>query len=107
MPLRVRRRPDTGSLEIYGRVRPSGEKWGIRVRQVAGCNDPDLAREQAAMIERNIIRQHLLSGPHVVAPAKPAPLEEAVADQITEALSLLEPEARERVLLAVLAKDQS
>lgn len=59
MPLQIRRRPDTGSLEIYGRVRPAGAKTGIRVRQRAGSDDPALAREEAVAIEFEIIRRHL------------------------------------------------
>jgi integrase len=60
MPLQVRRRPDTGSLEIYGRVRPSGTKAGIRIRQRAGSDDEAIAREEAISIEREILRRHHL-----------------------------------------------
>jgi integrase len=60
MPLKVRRRRDTGSLEIYGRVRPSGTKIGIAVRQRAGSDNEAVAREEAVAIEREILRQHHL-----------------------------------------------
>lgn len=60
MPLQVRRRPDTGSLEIYGRVRPSGTTTGIRVRQRAGSDNEAIAREEAISIEREILRRHHL-----------------------------------------------
>ena len=50
MPLRVTRRPDTGALTIEGRVA------GIRVRRRAGSDDPRLAREEAALLEAQLLR---------------------------------------------------
>jgi integrase len=56
MPLKVRRRPDTGALEITGTVRPAGAKAGIRVRRRAGSDEIRLAREEAVTLEREILR---------------------------------------------------
>jgi integrase len=56
MPLKVEKRPDTGSLWIVGTVRPAGEVKGIRVRRRAGSDDPDLAREEAAALEAQLLR---------------------------------------------------
>ena len=56
MPLQVRRRPDTGSLEIYGTVKPAGAKVGIRIRKRPGSDDETLAREEAAALEAEILR---------------------------------------------------
>lgn len=60
MPLRVITRADTGTLWITGTVRPAGAAQGYRVRQRAGTDDEALAREEAAAIEREIIRNHHL-----------------------------------------------
>lgn len=60
MPLHIRRRRDTGSLEIYGTIRPAGEKVGFRVRVRAGSDDEALAREEAIAIERETLRNHHL-----------------------------------------------
>jgi integrase len=60
MPLRIRRRTDTGALEIYGTVRPAGEKTGFRVRCRAGSDDEATAREEAVHVEREILRRHHL-----------------------------------------------
>jgi hypothetical protein len=68
MPLRVIRRPDTGSLTICGRVRPAGEKTGIRIRQRAGSDDEAAAREEAAAIERKILHRHHNNGGALPAP---------------------------------------
>jgi integrase len=56
MPLRIRRRKDTGALEIYGTVRPAGAKVGVRVRERAGSDDEATAREEAIAREREILR---------------------------------------------------
>ena len=65
MPLRVYRRPDTGTIYITGTVRPAGSATGYRVRQRAGSDNEAAAREEAAAIELQIIRDHHLG-------AKPA-----------------------------------
>lgn len=66
MPLYIRRRRDTGALEIYGTVRPAGEKTGIRVRVRAGSDDEATAREEAIAYEREILRNfHLGERPDV------------------------------------------
>lgn len=56
MPLKVRIRKDTGSLEIYGVVRPAGTGQAFRVRHRAGTNDPRLAAEEAAALEARLLR---------------------------------------------------
>ena len=56
MPLRVSRRKDTGTLWITGTVRPAGAAAGVRVRRRAGSDKPDLAREEAATLEAEILR---------------------------------------------------
>ena len=56
MPLHVRRRPDTGALEISGTVRPAGAAVGVRIRRRAGTDDLARAREEAAAIEAEILR---------------------------------------------------
>lgn len=56
MPLRIRRRPDTGGLEITGTVRPAGAAQGVRIRRRAGSSDPALAREEAAALEAALLR---------------------------------------------------
>jgi integrase len=56
MSLRVRRRPDTGSLEIHGTVKPAGSKVGVRIRRRPGSDDEALAREEAAALEAEILR---------------------------------------------------
>src|SRR5690242_16337253 len=60
MPLRVYRRPDTGTIYITGTVRPAGSDTGYRVRQRAGSDNEAAAREEAAAIELQIIRDHHL-----------------------------------------------
>ena len=66
MPLKIRRRRDTGALEIYGTVRAAGEKTGVRVRERAGSDDPATAREEAVHREREILRTfHLGQRPDV------------------------------------------
>ena len=66
MPLRIRRRKDTGALEIYGTVKPAGEKVGVRVRERAGSDDEATAREEAIAREREILRNfHLGERPDV------------------------------------------
>jgi integrase len=60
MPLRVIIRSDTGTLWIVGTVTPAGTKTGYRIRQRAGTDDEALAREEAAAIERQVIRNHHL-----------------------------------------------
>jgi integrase len=60
MPLRVITRSDTGTLWIVGTVTPAGTKTGYRIRQRAGTDDEALAREEAAAIERQVIRNHHL-----------------------------------------------
>jgi hypothetical protein len=56
MPLKVRRRSDTGALEITGTVRPAGAKTGIRVRRRPGSDEIKLAREEAVALETAILR---------------------------------------------------
>lgn len=56
MPLRVTRR--NGKLTITGTVTPAGAQKGIVVRRRAGTDDPALAREEAAALERQILRDH-------------------------------------------------
>lgn len=66
MPLTVSRRKDTGTLWITGTVRPSGAKVGRRVRQRAGSDSQETAREEAAAIEAQILRDfHLGERPSV------------------------------------------
>jgi integrase len=60
MPLRIIIRSDTGTLWIVGTVTPAGTKTGYRIRQRAGTDDEALAREEAAAIERQVIRNHHL-----------------------------------------------
>ena len=60
MPLRVTTRSDTGTLWITGTVRPAGAKHGYRVRQRAGSDSEAAAREEAAAIELQILRNHHL-----------------------------------------------
>jgi integrase len=54
MPLKVKRRRDTGGLVITGTVA------GKRIRESAGTDDPKLAREVAALREAALIRGALL-----------------------------------------------
>jgi integrase len=56
MPLKVERRKDTGTLWIVGTVKPAGQAQGIRVRRRAGSNDAALAREEAAALEAQLLR---------------------------------------------------
>ncbi|HTU54736.1 MAG TPA: tyrosine-type recombinase/integrase [Acetobacteraceae bacterium] len=56
MPLRVVRRADTGKLWIAGTIKPAGAKEGVRIRQRAGTDSPELAREEAAALEAKILR---------------------------------------------------
>jgi hypothetical protein len=58
VPLRVSRRADTGSLWITGTVRPAGAPKGVRVRRRAGTDDPRAAREEAAVLEADILRRY-------------------------------------------------
>lgn len=60
MPLKVVTRRDTGTLWIVGTVTAAGTKEGLRIRRRAGSDDPALAAEEAAAIEREIIRNHHL-----------------------------------------------
>lgn len=54
MPLRVGSRG--GKLTIVGTVRPAGAAKGIEVRRRAGTDNPALAREEAAALETQILR---------------------------------------------------
>ena len=66
MPLRVIRRPDTGTVWIIGTVTPAGAKRGLRIRRRAGTNDERLAREEAAGLEAQVLRDfHLGARPAV------------------------------------------
>lgn len=56
MPLRVSRRPDTGTLWITGTVRPAGAQTGVRIRRRAGSDREAEAREEAVALEREILR---------------------------------------------------
>lgn len=56
MPLTVAPRPGHPGLWISGTVTPAGAKTGIRVRRRAGSDDPRAAREEALLLEREIIR---------------------------------------------------
>jgi integrase len=56
MPLKVERRKDTGTLWIVGTVKPAGQTQGVRVRRRAGSDDPALAREEAAALEAQLLR---------------------------------------------------
>lgn len=56
MPLKVRTRKDTGTLWIVGTVRPAGAAQGVRIRRRAGTDDPAKAREEAAGLEAQILR---------------------------------------------------
>jgi integrase len=56
MPLRITRR--NGKLTITGTVTPAGAERGIQVRRRAGTDDPALAREEAAALERQILRDY-------------------------------------------------
>lgn len=89
MPLRVYRRPDTGTLYIIGTITPAGQKTGYRIRQRAGSNDEALAREEAAAIEREIIRNHHLGQ---------RPIERGFA-AAAQSYVQAEPRARETVRL--------
>lgn len=60
MPLKVHRRKDTGTLWITGTVRAAGQAKGVRLRRRAGTDDLRLAQEEAAGIEREILRGHHL-----------------------------------------------
>ena len=60
MPLRVAIRKDTGTLWITGTVTPAGAKEGYRVRQRAGSDSEAAAREEAAALELQILRDHHL-----------------------------------------------
>ncbi len=60
MPLKVVVRSDTGTLWITGTVKPAGSKEGIRIRQRAGSDERALAEEEAAALEREILRNHHL-----------------------------------------------
>lgn len=58
MPLSVIRRKDTQTLYISGTICPAGSAARYRVRQRAGTDDQTLAQEEAAAIEREILRNH-------------------------------------------------
>lgn len=60
MPLTVAIRKDTGTLWITGTVKAAGSKRGVRVRQRAGTDNRTLAEEEAAGLEREILRNHHL-----------------------------------------------
>ncbi len=60
MPLRIVTRKDTGTLWIMGTIHPAGSKEGYRIRQRAGSDSEADAREEAAAIEREILRNHHL-----------------------------------------------
>jgi integrase len=57
MPLYVRRRKDTGRLEIHGVVRAAGTDIGVRVRHRAGTDDEALAAEEAHLLEAMLLRE--------------------------------------------------
>lgn len=58
MPLIVRRRKDSGQLEISGTIKPAGQATGIRIRQRPGSDNIDLAREEAVALEAYYLRSH-------------------------------------------------
>lgn len=60
MPLKVVVRSDTGTLWITGTIKPAGSKEGIRIRQRAGSDERSLAEEEAAALEREVLRNHHL-----------------------------------------------
>jgi integrase len=62
MPLRVAPRRGRPGLWITGTVTPAGADAGVRIRRRAGTTDPRLAREEAAALERRILRDHHLGG---------------------------------------------
>lgn len=90
MPLRIIRRPDTGTLYIVGTVTPAGAETGHRIRQRAGSDREDEAREEAAAIELQIIRNHHLGH---------RPVERHFAAAVTAYLSA-EPRTRRTVVTA-------
>ncbi len=60
MPLTVARRPGRDGWWIAGTVTPAGAAHGVRIRRRAGSDDERLAREEAAALEREVIRSHHL-----------------------------------------------
>lgn len=56
MPLRISARNGREGLWITGTVTPAGAAQGTRVRRRAGSDDPQLAREEAVSLERQILR---------------------------------------------------
>lgn len=91
MPIEVVTRKDTGTLYLSGTVTPAGTTKGYRVRQRAGSNDEALAREEAAALERKIIRDHHLGK---------RPDERGFAST-AQAYVQAEPRARQTVMLCV------
>ena len=87
MPLRVVTRTDTGKLWIVGTIVPAGARSGYRIRQRAGTNDPALAREEAAALEREILRNIHLGQ---------RPVERGFAQAVT-AYCQAEPRARQTI----------
>jgi integrase len=87
MPLRVVTRTDTGKLWIVGTIVPAGAKSGYRIRQRAGTNDPALAREEAAALEREVLRNIHLGQ---------RPVERGFAQAVT-AYCQAEPRARQTI----------
>jgi integrase len=53
----IRRRDCGGTLWITGTVRPAGAETGVRIRRRAGTDDERLAREEAAALEAQILRE--------------------------------------------------
>jgi integrase len=92
MPLRIAKRKDTGTLWITGTIRPAGAKQGYRVRQRAGSDSEAAAREEAAAIELQILRNHHLGG---------RPVERGFAFAVT---SYLETEQRSPGTVAIVAR---
>lgn len=60
MSLRVITRRDTGTLWITGTVHPAGAAQGIRVRRRAGSDREESAREEARLLEVQILRDYHL-----------------------------------------------
>lgn len=56
MPLYVARRPGHDGWWITGTVTPAGAKQGVRIRRRAGSDTERLAREEAASLEANTLR---------------------------------------------------
>lgn len=58
MSLVVAPRPGRAGLWITGTVTPAGSEKGVRIRRRAGSDDPGLAREEAAALTAQILRDH-------------------------------------------------